>query len=214
MNTKLIPRSAAAVGTLAIAAAFAVSCAQAKQAGSDAASSASSVASSGASAASSAASSGASAASSAASSGASAASSAVSSVMAGTPTTLNVPGVGEVALDGPTAAKYQQLGGEGALGAPTGQAEKVGNGTSQAFAKGTIYSSPSTEPRLVQGEILKVYVAHGGPAGALGFPTSDETQTAGGPDVLNGGWISEFEHGSISWLNQGNGVFKETVTQK
>ncbi len=32
--------------------------------------------------------------------------------------------------------------------------------------------------------------------------------------VANGGWISDFEHGSISWLNLGNGVFKETVTPK
>lgn len=42
----------------------------------------------------------------------------------------------------------------------------------------------------------------------------DGAETAGGPDVTNGGWISEFEHGSISWLNQGDGTFKETVTKK
>jgi uncharacterized protein with LGFP repeats len=203
VNTKLMTRTSAAAATFALAAAFAVGCSQTKQAGSDAASSASSIASSVAGQATS----GASAASSAASG-------AASSVLAGAPTTINVPGVGEVALNGATAAKYQQLGGEGALGLPTGQAEKVGNGTAQAFANGTIYSSPSTGAHLVQGEILKVYAAHGGPAGTLGFPTSDESQTAGGPDVQNGGWISEFEHGSISWLNQGNGVFKETVAQK
>ena len=199
MNTKLLARTAAAAATLAIAAAFAVSCSQTKQAGSTVAPSATSIASSGASVASSA---------------ASAASSAVSSVMAGAPTTLNVPGVGEVALDAATAGKYQQLGGEAALGLPTGQPEKVGNGTAQAFANGTIYSSPSTDAYLVQGEILKTYLTQGGPAGPLGFQTTDESETAGGPNVTNGCWISEFEHGSISWLNQGDGTFKETVTKK
>ena len=224
MNSTPMARTAAAAAAVAIAAAFTVSCSQAKEAGnalSSGASAASSAASAGASAATSAVSAGASAASSAASEGASAASSAasgassaVSSVLAGAPTTLNVPGVGSVTLDAATAAKYQALGGETVLGLPTGQPEKVGNGTAQAFAKGTIYSSPTTDSHLVQGEILKVYTAQGGPTGPLGFPTSDESQTAGGPNVANGGWISDFEHGSISWLNQGNGVFKETVTQK
>lgn len=214
MNSKLMARTGAAVGGLAIAAAFAVSCSQAKEAGDSVASSAASIGSSVASQVTSGASSAASAASSAVSSGASAASSAVSSVLAGAPTSMNVPGVGDVTLDEATAAKYQEAGGEAALGLPTGQPEKVGNGTAQAFAKGTIFSSPSTDTHLVQGEILKVYQDQGGPAGPLGFPTTDESKTAGGPGVANGGWVSEFEHGSISWLNQGGGVFKETVTKK
>jgi uncharacterized protein with LGFP repeats len=195
MNTKPMARAAAAAAALAIAAAFAVSCSPAKQAGS---------AASGA----------ASAGASAATSVASGASSAVSSALAGAPTTMNVPGVGNVTLDAATAAKYQQLGGEAVLGLPTGQPEKVGNGTAQAFDKGTIYSSPSTDAYLVRGEILRVYLAQGGPAGPLGFPTNDESQEAGGPDIPNGGWRSDFQHGSITWLNQGNGTFKETVTQK
>jgi hypothetical protein len=95
MNTKLT-RAAAAVGGLAITAAFAVSCAETKDAAKDMASSAASVGSSaasaagravssGASAAGSAASSGASVAGSAASSGVSVASSVVSSVLKGAP---------------------------------------------------------------------------------------------------------------------------------
>ena len=78
MNTKLT-RAAAAVGGLAITAAFAVSCAETKDAARDMASSAASVGSSAASAAGSAVSSGASAAGSAASSVGSAASSIASS---------------------------------------------------------------------------------------------------------------------------------------
>ena len=235
MNTRMA-RAAAGVGGLAIAAAFAVSCSATKDATKDALSSASSIGSSaasaagsaassagsavssavssGASAASSVASSGASAASSAVSSGASAASSGVSSVMSGTPTTMNVPGVGEVSLDGPTAAAYARLGGAGALGAPTGMSKTVGDGTVTPFTDGTIFSSPAGAYE-VQGEILKRYTnEQGGPAGALGWPTSDEKETGGGPKVANGGWISEFQNGTITWLNDGKGNVSETVTKK
>lgn len=132
----------------------------------------------------------------------------------GEPSTLNVPGVGDVTLDGPTAEAYTKAGGEGTLGLPTAQPEKVGDGTAQAFANGTIYSSPSAGAHVVQGEILRVYTGNGGPAGQLGFPTADEAETAGGPDVANGGWISEFQHGTITWLNKGDGTFAETVTPK
>ena len=223
MNTPLT-RASATIGGLAVAAAFAVSCSQATEAtkeiassassmGSSAASAASSAVSSGASAAGSAASSAASAAGSAASSGASAASSAVSSAVAGASTTMNVPGVGEVTLDGPTAAAYRKSGGEDALGAPTAQPVKVGDGTVAVFADGTIFSSPSTGAHLVQGEILRVYNEQDGPTGLLGWPTADETETGGGPSVVEGGWIAEFENGMITWTNQGSGSFIETITK-
>ena len=223
MTTK-ITRAAAAAGSLALAAAFAVSCSQATEAtkdamssassiGSSAASAAGSVASSAGSAAGSAASSAASAAGSAASSGASVASSVVSSVLNGAPTTMNVPGVGAVSLDGPVSEAYAKAGGEAALGMPTAMPEKVGDGVVQAFTNGTIYSSPSTGAHLVQGEILRVYTEQGGPGGALGFPTSDEAETGGGYKVSGGGWISEFQNGTITWTNTGNGTFGETVTK-
>ncbi|MEZ0051021.1 uncharacterized protein with LGFP repeats [Mycobacterium sp. MAA66] len=216
-NELLMRRAAAAVGLAAVAGAAVVGCSQAK----DAASSASSAVSAGASAASSAANAGASAASSAASAGASAAtsaagaaSSAASSVVAGPASAINVPGVGEVNLDGATSDAYNKAGGQAALGLPTGQPQKVGDGTVTAFAKATIYQSPATGAHIVQGEILKEYTGDGGPAGALGFPTADEVQTAGGPDAPKGGWISEFQKGTITWLNQGDGTFKGTITPK
>lgn len=223
MTTKMT-RAAAAAGSLALAAAFAVSCSQATEAtkdvmssassiGSSAASAAGSAASSAGSAAGSAASSAASAAGSAASSGASVASSVVSSVLNGAPTTMNVPGVGAVSLDGPVSEAYAKAGGEAALGMPTAMPEKVGDGVVQAFTNGTIYSSPSTGAHLVQGEILRVYTEQGGPGGALGFPTSDEAETGGGYKTSGGGWISEFQNGTITWTNTGNGTFGETVTR-
>lgn len=233
MNTTLA-RAAAAAGGIAITAAFTVSCSQAQEATKEIASSASSmgssaasaagsavssgasaagsVASSGASAVGSAASSGASVAGSAVSSGASVASSAVSSVLNGAPTTMNVPGLGEVSLDGPTAEAYTKFGGEQALGMPSAQPEKVGDGTVAAFTNGTIFSSPDGA-HVVQGEILRVYNEQGGPTGELGWPTSDETRTGGGPSVVEGGWITEFQNGMITWTNQGGGSFIETITK-
>lgn len=218
---KNMARAAAVAGSLAIAGAFAVSCSQAQDATKDAMSSASSLGSSAASAAGSvassagsAASSAASAAGSAASSGVSVASSAVSSVLNGTPTTMNVPGVGEVSMDAAMAGAYAQFGGEKVLGMPTAMAQKVGDGTVQAFTNGTIFSSPTAGTHLVQGEILRVYTEQGGPAGALGFPTSDETETGGGYKVAGGGWITEFQNGTITWTNTGNGTFGETITNK
>jgi uncharacterized protein with LGFP repeats len=233
MKTTLA-RVAAAASGVAIAAAFVVSCSQTKDAakdiaasassvgssaasaagsvGSSAASAAGSAASSAASAAGTAASSAASAAGSAASSASSAASSVVSSVINSGPTTMKVAGVGEVSMDGPTAEAYQKLGGEAVLGAPTAMTANVGDGSMLAFTNGTIFTSPSTGAHLVQGEILKAYTAQGGPAGKLGFPTGDEAETGGGAKVTGGGWISEFQRGTIAWLNNGGGAFTETVT--
>lgn len=214
--TKEALSSASSIGSSAASAAGSAASSAASAAGSAASSigsAASSAASSGASAASSVASSAASGASSAVSSGASAASSAVSSVVSGTPTTLSVPGIGDVSLDGPTAAAYTRLGGATALGAPTGMAEKVGDGTVTPFANGTIFTSPNGS-YLVQGEILNAYNKEGGPTGALGWPTADEATTGGGSKVANGGWISEFQNGTITWTNDGTGGFSETVTKK
>ncbi|WKG02287.1 LGFP repeat-containing protein [Mycolicibacterium sp. HK-90] len=204
MNPKLMKRAGVLAATFAITGAAAVACSQeTKDETKDALSSATSAASSAIDAG-----------ASEAKSGASSASSAVSSAIEGAPTTMNAPGVGEVVLDAPIAEEYADAGGEAKLGLPTAQPEKVGDGTVQAFANGTIFSSPSTGAHVVQGEILRVYTANGGPAGKLGFPTEDEDETAGGPDAANGGWISEFQHGTITWLNKGDGTFAETVTPK
>ncbi|WP_166906139.1 LGFP repeat-containing protein [Mycobacterium sp. DL440] len=204
MNPELMKRAGALAAAFALTGAAAVACSQeAKDNTKDAMSSATSAASSAVDAG-----------TSKAKEGATSASSAVSSAMEGAPSTVNAPGVGEVVLDAPIAEEYSDAGGEARLGPPTAQPEKVGDGTVQAFANGTIFSSPSTGAHVVQGEILRVYTANGGPAGKLGFPTEDEDETAGGPDVANGGWVTEFQHGTISWLNKGDGTFAETITPK
>jgi uncharacterized protein with LGFP repeats len=93
-------------------------------------------------------------------------------------------------------------------------ADTGGQGWIYQFANGTIFDSPDHGAYLVQGELLKLYDKEGGPGGSLGWPTADEGETGGGPKVANGGWIGEFENGSITWLNDGTGNFAETVTKK
>ncbi|MBB3038527.1 LGFP repeat-containing protein [Hoyosella altamirensis] len=109
----------------------------------------------------------------------------------------------EVVLEGELAEKYAELGPE--LGALTGEPQTIGDGTAAEFENGTIYWSEETGAHLVQGEILRVYTESGGPEGELGFPTSDEDET-------DGGWESEFENGTITWTDQGDGMFAEDIS--
>ncbi|MDQ1308095.1 MAG: hypothetical protein QG671_3929 [Actinomycetota bacterium] len=233
MKARITRTAAAARGpaltaalTAAVTAALVAGCTTAAEKGKEIASSASSIGSSAASAAGSAASSAASAAESAASSAGSIASSAVSSVLDGKPAldgkpmTIDAPGIGPVTLDGPAAAVYEKAGGAASLGAPTAAPLKVtgadggGEGTVYAFTAGAIFESPKHGAKLLRGEILRIYNANGGPGGALGWPVADEAVTGGGPGLANGGWIGEFENGTISWLNDGNDSFGETVAVK
>ncbi|MGV9414488.1 LGFP repeat-containing protein [Nocardia sp. NPDC003693] len=111
---------------------------------------------------------------------------------------------GEIAVAGAFLAKYTELGGAtGPLGEPRGpEREAPGGGKMQEFEGGAIYSSPETGTHVVWGEIRKAWDGQGGPGGELGYPTSDETTVPGGKQ-------SEFEDGSISWVD-GN----ITITEK
>jgi serine/threonine-protein kinase len=129
-------------------------------------------------------------------------------------TAQNIPELEAVPMDGPTADAYRRLGGEPALGAPTSGMETISGGTRMDFASGSLFSSPSTGAHLLMGEILRVYlVDHGGPAGPLGFPIADIATYGGGPKLPGGGWISTFQHGTITWTNDGTGRFKPTTTK-
>ncbi|MCW2693143.1 MAG: SpoIID/LytB domain [Mycobacterium sp.] len=82
-------------------------------------------------------------------------------------------------------AKYQALGGAAALGPATSTETAVAGGTQQSFAYATIFASPATGAFAVQGLILQKYLALGGPAGVVGFPTTDETGTPDGAGRFN-----------------------------
>jgi len=114
-------------------------------------------------------------------------------------TTSSVPVPGPdmlpVEIPAPVADRWRQLGGErGSLGHPTGPATPVAGGSVTDFEKGSIVLTPEGKPFVVQGEILTAYRAAGGPAGELGFPTADEATT-------DGGWISTFQHGTITFID-------------
>jgi hypothetical protein len=86
----------------------------------------------------------------------------------------------------PIAAYYASLGGATSfLGESTGPETSVAGGLTQPYQGGTIFYSAATGPHVVLGAILAKYNALGGPAGTLGFPTSDEQGTADGVARFN-----------------------------
>lgn len=108
-----------------------------------------------------------------------------------------VPGVDGGLVDLPAAVvqRWNDLGGpSGVLGAAVGPATDVAGGSITDFESGAIVLDPEGRPFVVQGEILSAYRDAGGPTGELGYPTSDEATT-------DGGWISTFEGGAITFLD-------------
>ena len=90
--------------------------------------------------------------------------------------------------DGPDkiVAHYQAVGGSSsALGNPVGGEYPIAGGWAQDYEHGTIYYTPATGAWVVQGAVLAHYRDLGGPAGVLGFPTSDERATADGRGSYN-----------------------------
>ncbi|HEY0785674.1 MAG TPA: hypothetical protein VGD62_07360, partial [Acidobacteriaceae bacterium] len=94
-------------------------------------------------------------------------------------------------------------GGSGSfLGFPKSDEQSLMNGNtevgrSNTFEGATIFWSGATGAFECHGEILKKYLSSGGPAGALGFPTSDENDTPGG------GRYNVFQNGLIVWHGSG-----------
>ncbi|WP_278314709.1 LGFP repeat-containing protein [Lolliginicoccus levis] len=128
--------------------------------------------------------------------------SAMGMVDGGTTTATTADGT-EVTLEGGIAEKFSELDGE--LGDLVSEPTEVGDGMAAELEDGTIYWSESAGTHVVQGEILRVYTENDGPTGELGFPTSDE-------QTIDGGWESEFENGTITWTDQGDGSFAEEIT--
>jgi uncharacterized protein with LGFP repeats len=99
-------------------------------------------------------------------------------------------------LRGDVLARYREMGGPASLlGYPTrDSASTPGAAGSYAnFQGGDLIWSAATGAHYVRGGILRTWQDNGAAAGSLGFPTADE---AAAP---NGGFVSEFQKGSIYW---------------
>lgn len=144
----------------------------------------------------------ASSASSAASSAASAASSVVSSAI-NAPSTTTMAGKDgtQFTVSGPILEKYETLtqAQKDDLAEPKGEMKETPDGGHyQEFEGGVIIHK--TASYVVWGAIRDKWNELGGSQGELGYPTSDETDTA------DGGKQSTFEHGTITWKPGGEAV--------
>lgn len=137
-----------------------------------------------------------SSASSVASSASSVISSAVTAPDESAPSTTTMAGKDgkDYTVEGPILAKYNSLDAAKRqdLGEPTGEVQKnTDGGTYQQFDGGVIVHT--TRSYVVWGKIRDKWNELGGSQGKLGYPTSDETDTA------DGGKQTTFEHGVVSW---------------
>ncbi|RBY80053.1 lysozyme M1 [Blastococcus sp. TF02-09] len=112
-------------------------------------------------------------------------------------------GVAATMVAGPIRDLWTSRGSEsGALGYPTGdqQCGLADGGCSQAFQKGTVYTSASNPARIVSGAVLTEYVAGKAQAGALGYPVG--TTVCG---LIDSGCYQNFQKGSI-YTSKGAGT--------
>ena len=93
-------------------------------------------------------------------------------------------------VTGAIRAKYDGLG--CSPGLPTSRQVAVAGGDRQKFQGGTIYHSGTSGAHYVRGPVLARYFDEGGPAGHLGFPTSDVHR------LKNGNLRATFETGVIT----------------
>jgi uncharacterized protein with LGFP repeats len=93
-------------------------------------------------------------------------------------------------ITGEIRAKYDGLG--CSPGLPTSRQVSVAGGERQKFEDGTIYDSGSAGAHFLRGLVLGRFLTEGGPAGHLGFPTSDVHK------LENGNLRASFEGGVIT----------------
>ena len=115
---------------------------------------------------------------------------------------LNVGADATVWLKGAIYDEYLAVGGAaGTLGLPIGDPVNLAavrglscpNGCSRVdFANGRVFWKAGVGAHALWGDVLQAYVAHGGAAGALGFPTSRVQQEG------SGSASATFEHGTVS----------------
>ncbi|MBO0879060.1 MAG: hypothetical protein J2P17_01480 [Mycobacterium sp.] len=114
----------------------------------------------------------------------------------GAPSTTQLAGADgkEYTVEGAILEKYNSLNqaAKTDLGKPTGNEQKnPDGGVYQQFDGGVIVHK--TQSYVVWGKIRDKWNEVGGSQGKLGYPTSDETDTA------DGGKQSTFDHGTITW---------------
>ncbi len=112
-------------------------------------------------------------------------------------------------VHGAILERYLLLGGPLVVGYPVGNEEDVMRegspiGKMSEFEKRTIYWSSATGAFAVHGDIRRKYRNMGGPAGDLGFPTSNEEDV---PDYSGKGRINSFQRGSVISF----GSYRDTV---
>ena len=83
---------------------------------------------------------------------------------------------------------------DGPLGYPVGDEGALPGGVWQEFEDGAVFWSAATGSHGVSGPIGELYVSAGGPAGGLGYPTTDEYC-----GLRGGGCYQLFQGGSIYW---------------
>jgi hypothetical protein len=108
-------------------------------------------------------------------------------------------------VHGAILAKYLEIGGAQSWGFPVsdeGDVTKDGRviGKVSEFESCTIYWSDRTGAFEVHGDIRGYYDRLAGPAGALGFPTSDEL------DIPGHGRFNTFENGSLCWYGSPDSI--------
>lgn len=99
-------------------------------------------------------------------------------------------------ITGEIRDKYDAL--ECSPGLATSRQVRVAGGRRQAFEDSTIYWSDATSARSLNGAVLTFYKQEGGPAGDLGFPTTDVRT------MKNGNTRARFEHGVITCKPDGS----------
>jgi beta-N-acetylhexosaminidase len=101
----------------------------------------------------------------------------------------------------PIALHYTAMGGTASpLGSSTGAEYRVAGGRARDYQQGSIIWSARTGAHAVWGAIGAHYRSLGGPAGLLGFPTTDETGTPDGTGRYN--HFDGADGASIYWTPQ------------
>lgn len=102
------------------------------------------------------------------------------------------------------AAVHRGTGGQfGPLGYPVRPEEAVGSGLVQQFDGGQIWWSPATGAVPMTDAFVRSYGEHGGPGGALGFPTDAARN-------VEGGSVQAFERGALYRTNA-DGAIRATT---